>query len=148
MAALAYPYSGTPSRLPRQARRAAAPERHLRLVTGGEPVAGPPQRKVHPPSRPAGLRRALPVLATVAALVGMWFGADALVSAGGPPQLAHLQGSQKVAGGYAYVVRPGDTLWSIAARLDPSGDPRPLVDRLAGELHGAALQPGEVLVVP
>jgi nucleoid-associated protein YgaU len=44
-----------------------------------------------------------------------------------------------------YVVQPGDTLWTIAHKLDPSADPRELVDRLV-ELNGsAALRPGQRL---
>jgi Tfp pilus assembly protein FimV len=48
----------------------------------------------------------------------------------------------------ADVVKPGDTLWSIASRLEPSGDPRPLVAQLQSELHGATLDPGARLVLP
>jgi nucleoid-associated protein YgaU len=44
-----------------------------------------------------------------------------------------------------YVVEQGDTLWSIARRLDPGGDPRPIVDRLAGQAGGSALRPGQRL---
>ncbi|MDQ1423150.1 MAG: hypothetical protein QOD72_648 [Acidimicrobiaceae bacterium] len=44
-----------------------------------------------------------------------------------------------------YVVQPGDTIWSIARKLDPSGDPRALVDRIASLNRGAALQPGQRL---
>ncbi|MGC8627542.1 MAG: LysM peptidoglycan-binding domain-containing protein [Acidimicrobiales bacterium] len=50
--------------------------------------------------------------------------------------------------GQLYVVRPGDTIWSVALRYDRGGDPRPLVDQLEGEVGGGALQPGEELVVP
>jgi nucleoid-associated protein YgaU len=48
-----------------------------------------------------------------------------------------------------YVVEPGDTLWGIARRLDPDGDPRPVVDRLArfNDL-GPALQAGQSLRIP
>ena len=49
----------------------------------------------------------------------------------------------------SYVVREGDTLWSIARRLAPDGDPRPIVDELAtanGVVAGA-LMPGQTLVV-
>jgi len=43
------------------------------------------------------------------------------------------------------VVQPGDTLWAMARRLQPEGDVRPLVDRLA-EAHGSGpLQAGERL---
>ena len=44
-----------------------------------------------------------------------------------------------------YVVQPGDTLWSIAHDLDPSGDTRATVDRLVSLNGGAALEPGQRL---
>jgi nucleoid-associated protein YgaU len=46
-------------------------------------------------------------------------------------------------------VRPGDTLWSIAAR-HYGGDPRRGVWRLqtTNDLNGSALVPGQVLRVP
>jgi LysM domain len=48
-----------------------------------------------------------------------------------------------------YVVRTGDTLWSIAERLSPGEDPRPLVDALT-DVNGleGALVPGQAIVVP
>jgi nucleoid-associated protein YgaU len=49
-----------------------------------------------------------------------------------------------------YVVRPGDTLWSIAARISgPGADPRLVVDQLqqANRLR-AAIVPGETLRLP
>ncbi len=94
-----------------------------------------------------GLRRLLPGVATLAALVGIWAGAGAL-SATHDPSLAVLPGSVKVAGGYSYVVRPGDTVWSIASRLEQGGDPRPLVARLESQLHGRTLVPGTRLLLP
>lgn len=48
----------------------------------------------------------------------------------------------------SYVVQPGDTLWQIARALQPSGDVRPLVQRLAAERGGAPLRAGERLVLP
>jgi len=44
-----------------------------------------------------------------------------------------------------YVVQPGDTLWSIAHEVDPTGDPRETVDRLVDLNGGSALQPGQRL---
>ena len=46
-----------------------------------------------------------------------------------------------------YVVQPGDTLWSIARRLKPSGDIRPLVDALADRAGSGPLVAGEALPV-
>jgi nucleoid-associated protein YgaU len=49
-----------------------------------------------------------------------------------------------------YVVRPGDTLWSIATRFVPSTDPRVVVDAItsANGLDPAALVPGQQLAIP
>ena len=52
------------------------------------------------------------------------------------------------AGATEYVVRPGDTLWTIAASLAPGRDQRPLVDELAHQLGGASLYPGEQITLP
>lgn len=48
-----------------------------------------------------------------------------------------------------YVVRPADTLWSIASTRY-SGDPRAAVWRLERQnhLHGATVVPGQRLVLP
>ena len=49
-----------------------------------------------------------------------------------------------------YVVRQGDTLWSIAARVaGPAADPRPIVDELQQINHGdSVVFPGETLRLP
>jgi Tfp pilus assembly protein FimV len=49
-----------------------------------------------------------------------------------------------------YVVRPGDTLWAIAARLSgPDADPRGVLDSLVRANHlGATLPVGTRLVIP
>jgi len=49
-----------------------------------------------------------------------------------------------------YVIRPGDTLWSIARRSFPSTDPRLVVGAIsdANDLDPAALVPGQQLVIP
>jgi nucleoid-associated protein YgaU len=50
---------------------------------------------------------------------------------------------------HRYVVRPGDTLWSIARRIY-DGDPRGLVDAIqaANGADPGALVPGQVLLIP
>jgi hypothetical protein len=47
-----------------------------------------------------------------------------------------------------YVVGAGDTLWSIARRVDPTGDARPTVEKLAAQVGGDVVVPGERLVLP
>jgi Tfp pilus assembly protein FimV len=42
-------------------------------------------------------------------------------------------------------VRPGDSLWSVAERLVPGEDPRPVVDALSEARRGAPLLPGETV---
>ena len=98
-------------------------------------------------SEPRGLRRLLPGVATLAVLAGLWAGAGMLATLHRPP-LVVLSGSVKTPAGYVYVVRPGDTLWSIAARLQPGGDPRILVAQLETQVGGTTLVPGSRLVLP
>jgi hypothetical protein len=43
------------------------------------------------------------------------------------------------------VVRPGDTLWTIAGRVAPHSDPRAVVDSLVSSLGTSSLQPGTVI---
>lgn len=47
-----------------------------------------------------------------------------------------------------YLAAPGDTLWSIARRAQPTGDIRPLVDAMAAQRRGRPLQVGERIEVP
>jgi len=60
---------------------------------------------------------------------------------------AHL--ATAAASGTTYTVALGDTLWSIANRIAPGRDPRPVIDRLqaANHLHGP-LQAGQTLIIP
>lgn len=102
-------------------------------------------RQVAPRSR--GLRRLLPGAATLAVLASVWFGAGALSSLH-RPALTVPAAAVKIHGGYLYVARPGDTLWSIASGLQPGGDPRPLVAELGQQLHGAQLVAGDRLTLP
>lgn len=84
----------------------------------------------------------------------------ALVLLGGGSALGGLVGAPLTSPGRApaerflpvaetsYVVRPGDTLWEIARAMQPSGDVRPLVRRLAAARGAAPLRAGERLVLP
>ena len=47
-----------------------------------------------------------------------------------------------------WVVRPGDTLWSIAEATGAKGDIRPFVDRLSAEVGDRPLQVGQQIEVP
>jgi hypothetical protein len=47
----------------------------------------------------------------------------------------------------SYVIEPGDSLWSIARRLQPVGDPRALVAQLEVVAGGVELRPGQVLTL-
>jgi nucleoid-associated protein YgaU len=92
------------------------------------------------------------LLAAVVALVVVTFAAlavgnGALASlAPAPPRAAAVPSS---AGDTATVtVVAGDTLWSIARRLQPTGEVRPLVDQLVALNGSAPLQPGAEVLVP
>jgi hypothetical protein len=43
------------------------------------------------------------------------------------------------------VVQSGDSLWTVAERLAPGYDPRPVVDALSEARHGTVLTPGETI---
>jgi hypothetical protein len=102
--------------------------------------------------RAAELRRRrvhlLGVAATSVALAGaLWIGTSAMASQS-QDRLQVLPGSAKAANGYLYQVQPGDTVWSIATRLDPAGDPRPIADQIETEIGGTNLQVGTQVLVP
>ncbi len=132
MAAVAYPIPN----LDRPARRTRPGRPDLRLLPGG--------RLRRRPSRAVLLRRRL-VAALVLASV-LWLAGWVLGSLGGGP-LAAPEPARPVSGA-TYVVQPGDTLWSVAARLDRGGDLRDTVQALAKANGGSAITAGQRLVVP
>jgi len=80
----------------------------------------------------------------VAARAGVALGGSPLAA----PERRPASSSAAGLGGGIVVVRAGDTLWSIASRVAPGDDPRPLVDRLSVARDGAPLQPGERIRLP
>ena len=100
---------------------------------------------VHPPSAATYRRRRVAALAVA---VGLAFAAWAALGALGGALTAPVRSVPPPANGATLVeVAPGDTLWSIARRLQPEGDLRPLVDRLAATNGGAVIRAGDRLVV-
>jgi nucleoid-associated protein YgaU len=86
-------------------------------------------------------RTRLAVILTVSLAGAAWAG-PVVRGLGSEPE--HLPVSRST-----YVVQAGDTLWSIAERLSPGQDPRPVVDAIA-EANGVRagdLVPGQTLVV-
>ena len=65
------------------------------------------------------------------------------------PGLAKGDGPDRPAPRVIYVVESGDTPWSIARRVAPGQDPRPVVDRLikANDVRDG-LQAGQELSIP
>ena len=62
---------------------------------------------------------------------------------------SHGDGVQRVSQ-RTYVVRQGDTLWAIASRIAPAGDPRPVIQAIqdANGVDAGSLVPGAVLRIP
>jgi hypothetical protein len=73
------------------------------------------------------------------------------LTAGGGAQAAnHGRNGAGYQGMHQIVVQPGDTLWSIASRAEPSRDPRLVITEIenANSLTTGELRAGQVLWVP
>jgi hypothetical protein len=126
-------------------------------------AAGPfaPQSRISRRQQPASLgskatqpskatfrrRRIVAAGLVVAGLFALLVGVQALFGRSGPPALG-TGSTVEPAAAHIWVVRPGDTLWSIALASGARGDIRPLVDEMNAEVHGLPLQPGEHILVP
>lgn len=131
---------------------------HLRVIEGGRSPAAVARRRMY-------LRRRVvaALLAGIVGLVGVRLAgagaaalagdeATTLTAAASTDAAAATDGSATTAVDAAtpsappvYVVRRGDTLWSIAGALGAAADtdPRELVDALSERTDGRALQPGQ-----
>ena len=120
-------------------RRPAVRARHL------TPVPARPLPVLVAPPAPANyrLRRAVAAIVVFGLAVAAWAALGVLGGA-----LATPVGSASDPAAATVVVAPGDTFWSIASRIQPTGDVRPLVDRLVAAHGGATLRAGERILVP
>ena len=133
-------------------RYSSHPRPALRVVpvaSSGRPVA--PSAPIEMGLGDLGLRLSHAVVA--AAAVVLMVVAAIAVSSGALAGLAPAPAGPAAAGtsageGTTVTVAAGDTLWSIARRVQPTGDVRPLVDQLVAAQGGAVLQPGQQIVIP
>jgi LysM domain len=124
------------------------------------PGRGRPALRTRPlPDRATRVRRRrLALLVAVVVLVGLVLAAvrvtAGLVDIGGSSSPEPIAAEPGPAGpgaapvaGEAYIVQPGDTLWSIATEVAPDEDPRVVVDALRAANGGPDLEVGERLVI-
>jgi nucleoid-associated protein YgaU len=86
------------------------------------------------------------LVAICAALVGLLW-----LAIGQAEASSHLpRGGSPDRGMTRVVVRPGQTLWSIAVHADPSADPRIVIGEIVSDnaLSGTGIQAGQILWVP
>lgn len=120
---------------------------HLRLIIGGADLRSR-HRRLHPSVYRRRRLAALVLLFVVVAAVSALLTTAATALPVGPAARAAGSVSARAPGGITYVVQPGDTIWSVARSLQPSGEVRGLVDRLVAANGGTSVQPGDVLVLP
>ena len=119
------------------------------------PAPSSPRPATRPAPRPGPIRltrrgRIVVAVLIVIAAVGVaglvWLAVAGQAQASGQvtPRQSGGQGMLRV------VVQPGQTLWSIAVRAEPTADPRVVVQQIidANSLASPAIEPGEVLRVP
>ena len=114
----------------------------LRLVETQERSAERRQRR----RASMAVRRRRTLLATMAVLVVAL--ALPLSGTGGHSHATGSALAESPGATTTYTVKPGDTLWTIAERANPTGDPRPLVAKLAAQTGSDSVVPGERIVVP
>ena len=126
----------------------ASPADHRRMVVvRTAPFLAPAPEPVRFPAATVYRRRRIvAVLAVASAVAALVLAVGGLLASfgGGPLTASERPGAPAA----VYVVQPGDTFWEIARRLDPAGDPRPLVARLVAAHGSSVLVPGERLALP
>lgn len=128
----------TPRSVPRYPAEEDVRPVHLMLVPMPQAGLGRPPRV----SAATYWRRRLAVALGVVFVVlaagqaGAALGSSPLAAPGRPPSVVRS------------VVRPGDSLWTIAGRVAPEEDPRAVVDALAAARHDKPLLVGETIVWP
>jgi nucleoid-associated protein YgaU len=90
------------------------------------------------------------VAAMVSVAVGLVLGAPVAGALGRHPRPAEPKVLPASRREQVYVVRTGDTVWSIAERTAAGADPRALVDAIAARngIEAGAVVPGQALVIP
>jgi hypothetical protein len=101
----------------------------------------PSARRAWSATRRARLRRTGLFVLGLSLLGALSVPVSALAGTGSAPVASLTPGS-------TYTVAPGDTLWSIASRLNPGGDPRSIVARLAAETGSDTVVVGEQIRLP
>jgi hypothetical protein len=153
--------SGTPARPPARPVRPAAsvPDDAARFAGPVLPAATRPaaavRRRPTVASTPAPVRLTsrgrfvvglVASLGAIAAVAALW-----LAVAGRAEAAGHVQYPGRGTAGMARViVAPGQSLWTIALRVDPTADPRIIVAEIITDnsLTGQTIQPGQALWVP
>ena len=117
--------------------------RRLSFVGTGPSVRPVPARV---PTTVYRRRQAAALVVVLTALLALALAVHGLLvpSGGGPLTASGRPGGVTS----VYVVQPGDTFWEIARRLQPGGDPRPLVAELVAAHGSAVLVAGERIQLP
>lgn len=115
--------------------------RHLRLVVPVDPIDPTPIS----PSRPRVASRATYVRRRL--FVGLIIATVAMGAVFASRGLASSESVASPVSARYVVAQDGDNLWSIAERINPSGNIPQIVDQLAA-LNGTSLRVGQVVLVP
>lgn len=125
--------------------------RTARSASGRAGQSTPAAGRTREKPGPIRLTRRGRVVAGVLVAIGMALAGLLWLMIGGQAEASsHLPGGSPERGMLRVVVRPGQTLWSIAVHADPSADPRIVIGQIVSdnELTDTSIQVGQVLWVP